>query len=48
LKWLSENSLAQLYAEDLFAGAFFGIYGANDFVFMLFFVWVLVTQLRSK
>ena len=23
LKWLSENSLAQLYAEDRFAGAFF-------------------------
>ena len=48
LKWLSENSLAQLYAEDLFAGAFFGIYGVNDFVFMLFFAWVLITQLRSK
>jgi hypothetical protein len=46
--WLLENSLAQLYAEDLFAGAFFSIYGANDFVFMLFFAWVLVTQLRSK
>jgi hypothetical protein len=46
--WLFENSLAQLYAEDLFAGAFFSIYGANDFVFMLFFAWVLVTQLRSK
>lgn len=48
VNWLSENSLAHLYAEDLFAGVFFSIYGANDFVFMLFFAWVLVTQLRSK
>lgn len=48
LKWLSENSLAQLYTKDLFAGAFFSIYGVNDFVFMLFFAWVLFVQFRSK
>lgn len=40
LNWLSENSLAQLYAKDLFAGVFFSIYGANDLMFMLFFLWV--------
>ena len=40
--WLSENSLAQLYAKDVFAGAFFSIYGLNDFVFMLFFTWVFL------
>lgn len=38
--WLSNNSLAQLYAQDFFAGMFFSIYGLNDFVFMLFFAWV--------
>ena len=38
--WLSNNSLAQLYPQDLFAGVFFSIYGLNDFVFMLFFAWV--------
>ncbi len=38
--WLTENSLTQLYAKDKFAGAFFSIYGLNDFVFMLFFAWV--------
>lgn len=47
-KWLSENSLAQLYEKDLFAGAFFSIYGPNDFVFMLFFACVFVVQLRTK
>ena len=42
ITWLSGNSLARLYAEDAFAGVFFGIYGLNDFVFMLFFAWVLL------
>ena len=36
--WLSKNSLGQLYAVDAFAGVFFGIYGLNDLVFMLFFL----------
>ncbi|WP_395059971.1 hypothetical protein [Polaromonas sp.] len=36
-RWLFENSLSQLYAKDFFAGAFYSIYGLNDFVFMLFF-----------
>jgi hypothetical protein len=40
--WLSNNSLAQLYAKDFFAGVFFSIYGVNDFVFMVFFVWVFL------
>ena len=44
VRWLSENSLAQLYSEDVFAGAFFSIYGANDLVFMLFFASILFTK----
>ena len=40
LRWLSDHSLAELYAKDAFAGVFFSIYGANDLVFMLFFLWV--------
>jgi hypothetical protein len=47
LSWLSENSLAQLYSKDFFAGAFFSIYGANDFIFMLFFGWVFFSKPRS-
>lgn len=42
--WLSQNSLAQLYAIDSFAGAFFSIYGLNDFVFMLFFARVFLMR----
>jgi hypothetical protein len=48
IRWLSENSLAQLYSKDYFAGAYFSIYGANDFIFMLFFAWVFFQPSRSK
>ena len=47
IMWHLENSLAQLYSRDMFAGAFFSIYGLNDFVFMLFFAWVFLSQ-RAK
>ena len=46
--WLSKNSLPELYAKDGFAGAFFSIYGLNDFVFMLFFAWVFLSQRSLK
>lgn len=44
IDWLSNNSLANLYTEDFFAGAFYSIYGANDFAFMLFFVYVFFRE----
>ena len=47
-KWLSGNSLPRLYSTDFFAGAFFSIYGVNDFIFMLFFATVFFTQYRSN
>ena len=46
--WLSANSLPQLYAKDVFAGAFLSIYGLNDFLFMLFFAWVSFFQHHDK
>ncbi len=42
--WLSQNSLAQLYAKDAFAASFYSIYGLNDFVFMLFFARVFLMR----
>lgn len=47
-RWLSENSLADLYSKDLFAGVFFSIYGLNDFVFMLFFAWLFFRQRPTR
>jgi hypothetical protein len=46
--WLSKNGLPELYAKDVFAGAFFSIYGLNDFVFMVFFAWVFLSQRALK
>ena len=46
--WLSDNSLPQLYAKDMFAGVFFSIYGLNDFVFMLFFAGVFLAGKNSS
>lgn len=46
--WHSENSLAQLYSKDFFAGVFFSIYGINDLLFMIFFAWVFVQHYRNK
>ncbi len=46
--WLSNNGVQQLYAKDFFAGAFYSIYGLNDFVFMVFFAWVFVSQRNGR
>ena len=42
IKWLLANSLTELYSRDVFAGVFYSIYGANDFVFMIFFACVFL------
>lgn len=48
IKWLLGNSLPELYGRDFFAGAFYSIYGINDLVFMLFFLWAAVSQRRDS
>ncbi len=42
LRWLNQKSdtLAAIYQEDFLAGVFYSVYGINDFVFMVFFVFV--------
>jgi len=42
VRWLSVNSLTDLYAKDVFAGIFYSIYGINDLVFMLFFTYIFL------
>jgi len=43
LTWLSNNSLAEIYSTDIFAGIFYSIYGVNDLLFMLFFSYIFFT-----
>lgn len=47
VRWLSANSLSSLYEQDLLAGVYYSIYGLNDLVFMLFFLWAFSSQRRS-
>jgi hypothetical protein len=48
LRWQVGNELGELFEKDLLAGAFYSIYGVNDFVFMLFFAWVGISEYRGK
>ncbi len=44
LIWLSGNEFAPLFAKDASAGIFYATYGINDFVFMVFFVWLFFSE----
>lgn len=48
VSWQMSNSLSSVYQQDLFAGVFFTIYGVNDFIFMLFFVWLFKRHSETK
>lgn len=42
LLWFSNNSLSEVYDQDLLAGLFYSVYGLNDFLFLLFFGYVFL------
>jgi hypothetical protein len=44
MAFITSNSLSAIYERDILAGIFYTIYGANDFVFMLFFGVVFLKQ----
>ena len=48
LFWMKDNieTLGTIYSQDFFAGLFFSIYGINDVVFMLFFIWAFMISNR--
>jgi hypothetical protein len=49
LMWLAKNgrTLASLFAESPLTATFYSIYGAGDFAFGVFFLWVAVKSLRK-
>lgn len=47
LSFITSQSLAAVYEQDVLAGIFYTIYGANDFLFMLFFGFVFFKQEKS-
>ena len=42
LAFITSHSLSAVYEQDVLAGVFYTIYGANDFIFMLFFCFVFL------
>ena len=46
--WVLNNDLTAVYDKDLFAGLFFSVYGVNDWLFFLFFLYVFIQLFRSK
>lgn len=40
VNWLLNNDLASVYTQDVMAGLFYSMYGVNDLLFCLFFVFV--------
>jgi len=46
LAFITSNSLSAIYEQDVLAGAFYTIYGVNDFIFMLFFSFIFLKRGR--
>jgi hypothetical protein len=49
LIWLSKNagSRASIYSESPLTATFYSLYGAGDFAFGVFFLWVAIKNLRN-
>ncbi|GAB5540237.1 MAG: hypothetical protein Salg2KO_23400 [Salibacteraceae bacterium] len=48
LIWLFNNDLSSVYANDFMAGLFYSTYGLNDFVFMVFFLWLFFSEKTQR
>ena len=48
--WLAKNgsTLPSLFSESPLTATLFTIYGAGDFIFGLFFLWVAINSLRGR
>ena len=48
IKWILNNNLSDVFAQDQQAGLFFSVYGINDWLFFIFFTFVFIKVLRSS
>ncbi|CAM3600042.1 hypothetical protein FLGE108171_05235 [Flavobacterium gelidilacus] len=48
INWLLKNNLSAVFEKDLMAGVFYAIYGANDWLFFIFFSFVFIRLMRSR
>lgn len=50
LTWITNNlnDLHKIFDQDFLAGTFYLTYGVNDFVFMIFFLWIFFKIKKSN
>lgn len=47
-KWILDNKITDVLEKDKMAGIFYVIYGINDWMFFLFFLFVFIRVARKK
>lgn len=48
LQWITTNDVSKVYDEDKMSGIFYSIYGINDWLFCVFFLYVFIRLLRQQ
>ena len=48
IQWLLNHNLSDVYDKDILAGLFYSMYGVNDLLFCVFFVYVFLTLKDSN
>lgn len=48
VNWILNNTISDVYEKDIMAGAFYSIYGINDWVFFIFFLFVFLRLYKLK
>ncbi|CAM4087302.1 hypothetical protein [Gillisia limnaea] len=46
--WILNNNISDVYEKDLMAGMFYSVYGINDWVFFVFFIYVFLRLSKLK
>lgn len=47
-KWILNNSVSAVFEKDKSAGIFYSIYGINDWIFFIFFLFVFINLVTNK
>ena len=48
INWNSNNDLSAVFNKDYMAGIFYAVYGINDWLFFLFFLYVFVNSFKFQ
>ncbi|MBK9222856.1 MAG: hypothetical protein IPO16_12165 [Saprospiraceae bacterium] len=50
IKWMLNNNVSDVFTKDKMAGIFYAIYGVNDWMFFIFFLFVFIrlTKFRNN